>query len=131
MTDMTSNHLEPVSLSVLQVVEEPLAVPVAKAMEEFDVSFGPSNLWRYVATYAETGARRDVVLSGPGSDDGWTLTINRYRGEGAQFICDDAEWTPGKRIGEGQRLSYERAVRLAVQWLSTGLIDERVPEKAA
>ncbi|MGO8535017.1 hypothetical protein ACC756_32420, partial [Rhizobium ruizarguesonis] len=98
MTDMTSNHLEPVSLSVLQVVEEPLAVLVAKAMEEFDVSFGPSNLWRYVATYAETGARRDVVLSGPGSDDGWTLTINRYRGEGAQFICDDAEWTVSDKL---------------------------------
>ncbi|MGO8170552.1 hypothetical protein ACC764_08570 [Rhizobium ruizarguesonis] len=131
MTDMTSNHVEPISLSLLDVAEEPFGVLVAKAMEEFDVSFGPGNLWRYVATYAETGARRDVVLGGPEGDDGWTLTINRYRGEGTQFICDDAEWNFGMRIGEGQHLSYERAVRLAVRWLSTGLFDELVPEKAA
>ncbi|MDE8761966.1 MULTISPECIES: hypothetical protein [Rhizobium] len=122
MTDTTSNHAESASQSVPFVVEDPFEVLVEKATEEFDVSFDQGDLWRYVATYPETGARRDVVLSGPEGEDGWTLTINRYRGEGTQFICDDAEWSGGLKIGVGRQFSYEGAVRFAVRWLSTGAI---------
>ncbi|RVP99663.1 hypothetical protein [Sinorhizobium meliloti] len=118
--------METIKVVVRALPDEHFAELLRLAEEQFDVSFDSGGLWRYASTLPETEARRDVTLLQHGDLGEWSLRINKFRGEGIQLICDDAEWQGGVHLRAGEGLTYEAAVRHAVNWLAHGRWDAKL-----